>query len=62
MASPATASMMSLPVRLASALVRAWTIAYTWRMEPVHRDARRAEIESDLWESAHDRLERPSEN
>lgn len=40
--------------RLASALVRAWTRAYTWRMDPDDCHARRAEIESDLWESFHD--------
>jgi hypothetical protein len=39
---------------LAAALVRAWTHAYTWRLEPAVRDARRAEIESDLWEFQHD--------
>jgi hypothetical protein len=37
-------------LRLATALVRAWTSIYTWRLEPSVRDARRAEIESDLWE------------
>lgn len=39
---------------LANALVRGWTCAYTWRMEPVLRDMRRAEIESELWEFQHD--------
>lgn len=32
------------------AMVRAWTRTYTWNLEPAVRDARRAEIESDLWE------------
>jgi hypothetical protein len=35
----------------AVALVRAWTRIYTWGMDPRARDARVAEIESDLWES-----------
>jgi hypothetical protein len=34
----------------AVALVRAWTRIYTWGMDPRARDARVAEIESDLWE------------
>lgn len=38
----------------ASALVRAWTCAYTWRLEPGIRDRRRAEIESELWEFQQD--------
>ena len=42
--------MKSPPLRLAIALVRAWTRLYTWRMEPAIRKARHAEIESDLWE------------
>lgn len=36
------------------ALVRFWTRVYTSRLRPAVRDARRAEIESDLWEGAHD--------
>jgi TonB family protein len=36
------------------ACVRHWTRIYTWRLPPAIRDARREEIESDLWESAHD--------
>jgi hypothetical protein len=41
----------SLPA-LAAAVVRAWTRLYTWRVHPHDaRDRRRAEIESDLWES-----------
>ena len=46
--------MRSLPLRLAVALVRAWTWAYTCGLAPLARDRRRAEIESDLWESLHD--------
>lgn len=34
--------------------VRAWTRLYTWRLPPLLRDRRRAEVDSDLWESAHD--------
>ena len=39
---------------LATTLVRAWTLAYTWRLEPAIRDRRRAEIESELWEFQRD--------
>lgn len=45
-------------LRISIALVRAWTSLYTWRMPPSVRTRRRAEIESDLWESQrgeHDR-------
>jgi hypothetical protein len=52
---------MTSPVRtrsaafgLATSLVRAWTHAYTWRLEPAVRDRRRAEIESELWEFEQD--------
>jgi hypothetical protein len=41
---------MSPPLRAALALVRGWTCLYTAAMAPALRDARRAEIESDLWE------------
>jgi hypothetical protein len=41
-------------VAWAEALVRTWTRLYTWRVPPAVRDARRAEIESDLWEFEHD--------
>jgi hypothetical protein len=44
----------SLPVRLASGLVRLWTRFYTAGLPAVAREARVGEIESDLWESAHD--------
>jgi hypothetical protein len=40
----------ALFVRLAVALVRAWTAFYTWGMAPEVRQARRAEIDSDLWD------------
>lgn len=46
--------MMSPGLRVAAALVRAWTRLYTWRVPPTLRDERRAEIESDLWEFQHD--------
>src|SRR5689334_20634818 len=38
-----------------SAIVRTWTRLYTWRLPALARDTRRGEIESDLWEFAHDR-------
>jgi hypothetical protein len=41
-------------VRVAMAAVRGWTHLYTWGLEKHAREARRDEIESDLWESAHD--------
>jgi len=37
-----------------SAIVRTWTRLYTWRLPALARDTRRGEIESDLWEFAHD--------
>jgi TonB family protein len=46
--------MTPLPSRIASGLVLTWTRLYTWGMPPAARDARHAEVESDLWESAHD--------
>jgi hypothetical protein len=39
---------------LAAAAVRTWTRAYTSGMPELLRDARRDEIESDLWEWQHD--------
>jgi hypothetical protein len=39
---------------LAIAATRWWTRAYTLGLPPELREARRAEIESDLWESLHD--------
>jgi hypothetical protein len=50
--------MMSRALQLAIALVRLWTRVYTARMSPELREARRAEIESDLWESQHDPVPR----
>jgi hypothetical protein len=41
---------MSPALAAALAIVRGWTRLYTARMHPIGRDARRAEIESDLWE------------
>jgi hypothetical protein len=41
-------------LRLALLSVRGWTRVYTWRLPEPMRDARRAEIESDLWEFLHD--------
>jgi hypothetical protein len=38
----------------ANAIVRTWTSLYTARLPDTTRDDRRAEIESDLWELAHD--------
>ncbi|PYR92395.1 MAG: hypothetical protein DMF84_12815 [Acidobacteria bacterium] len=37
-----------------AACVRRWTRIYTWRLPPAVREARCREIESDLWEGAHD--------
>ena len=42
------------PVRIAAAVVRGWTQLYTWGLPQSARDARRDEIDSDLWESVHD--------
>jgi hypothetical protein len=47
--------MTPVAVRAAAACLRTWTRLYTWRMDPSLRDARREEIESDLWESQADR-------
>ena len=38
----------------ANTIVRTWTSLYTARLPEAARDDRRAEIESDLWELAHD--------
>jgi hypothetical protein len=45
-------------MRFAITVVRCWTALYTWRLPADLRAARRAEIESDLWELAHDREQR----
>lgn len=42
--------MTSFLVRISVATVRTWTRVYTWHMPRSIREARRAEIESDLWE------------
>lgn len=42
--------MRPLSLRIALAIVRGWTRVYTWRMDRRLREARCAEIESDLWE------------
>jgi hypothetical protein len=46
-------------LRLAVALVRLWTRAFTLGMPPTAREWRRAEIESDLWEQHDDRTASP---
>jgi hypothetical protein len=46
---------MTFALRAAIAAVRGWTKVYTWGLLPESRDARRDEIESDLWESINDR-------
>ena len=46
--------MKSRLLRVAATIVRIWTRAYTWRLPPALRESRRAEIESDLWESQRD--------
>jgi hypothetical protein len=45
---------MSLTLASAIAIVRGWTRLYTVRMDPARRNARRAEIDSDLWECHED--------
>ena len=37
-------------LQMAAALVRGWAAVYTWGMPADLREARRAEIDSDLWE------------
>lgn len=44
----------ALPLRVAVALVRTWTRAYTRGLSSMHADARLAEMESDLWELQRD--------
>ena len=46
--------MTTSAVRLAAAIVRAWTRVYTSGLPAELREARREEIESDLWEDVHD--------
>ena len=45
---------MSLSMTLAVGMVRAWTRLYTWGLPAAQRQARQAEIDSDLWELRHD--------
>ena len=47
--------MKNVGVRAAIAAVRLWTSFYTWGLPDADREARRDEIDSDLWESVHDR-------
>lgn len=46
--------MNDLALRGAVTAVRAWTRAYTYGLPAGQREARREEIESDLWESVND--------
>jgi hypothetical protein len=48
------ARVTSRSVDAATVLVRGWTRLYTWQMTAEEGEARRAEIESDLWEARHD--------
>ena len=41
-------------LRIAMATVRGWTRAYTRGVRATIREARRQEVDSDLWESEHD--------
>jgi hypothetical protein len=52
--------MTSLLVRISVAAVRTWTRVYTSHMPRSVADARRAEIESDLWECQTDDAARPA--
>lgn len=46
--------MTSQLMRYAIAAVRIWTDLYTWGLPPAVGEARRSEIESDLWEFQRD--------
>src|SRR5687767_2529956 len=46
--------MTDLALRAAVAAVRGWTSLYTWGLPDNDCEARREEIESDLWESVND--------
>ena len=46
--------MRSALLPVATRLVRAWTRVYTYGLPQAERSARRAEIDSDLWEFEHD--------
>lgn len=52
--------MTSLLMRISSAAVRTWIRIYTWHMPRSIREARRAEIESDLWECQSDESAGPA--
>ena len=41
---------MRASTHIAAFVIRAWTRVYTWKLPPDEKLARRAEIESDLWE------------
>jgi len=43
-----------MSVLMAMAMTRWWTRVYTFGLPAELRETRRAEIESDLWESLHD--------
>jgi hypothetical protein len=49
------------PTALAASVIKTWTRVYTARLAPDVRDARRAEIDSDLWEHAHAASEVPAD-
>lgn len=46
---------MTRPQRIACAVVRGWTRVYTSGLAAEAAERRRAEMDSDLWESLHDR-------
>jgi hypothetical protein len=50
--------MTSRATSIVPVIVRVWTRCYTCCLEPSVRDARRAEIESDLWEQLHSETSR----
>jgi hypothetical protein len=50
--------MKPLWLRLAAGVARAWTFLYTFPLDSEVRNARRAEIASDLWEFQHDNANR----
>ena len=47
--------MTTLPLTVVVAIIRGWTRCYTWRASEPAVTERRREIDSDLWESLHDR-------
>lgn len=51
---------MTALLRFSVAAVRLWTRVYTWRMPRSVREARLAEIESDLWECQTDEAAGPA--